>query len=394
MNPPLIKQARLNQREALARFNEKAWPGPWRCPERWNWLYRNNPFQARSEKLPIWCALRDGDILGHSGAMAVPLKIGVATHAAAWGVDTFVLSEARGLSLAKQLQAANHNAHEIFMSLYMSKAIRHIKKKLGAVDGPVLGLYCHTRRLLADRLCAGIRERLRRRLGDKLGSGLYMLLNILCVWSMLAWLLGSGLRRFQSRVSEKGIFKGFVFKVVEGRFGAEMNELWCRIRERYDLAVERNSDYMNWKFTDQPHMNYQRYYVYCEGSLCGLIIFRLGHTPEPPVGVIAEMLLWDPSRENCSALIHFAQDALIRQGTCSIYCATADNYIAGILSARGYLRVSAEPLVFYSRNKSLSEGISGCRALLGLGDHDWDQFPNLRQLNLRQICSILRSGHY
>jgi hypothetical protein len=273
----------------------------------------------------------------------------------------------------------------------MSDSNRYIKKEIGAFDGPEATLFVYTERLHVDSFF----ERLRKTLEKGLSAR--------C--SELGWkvLRGSGILHLISKWYERrllAIQKGVGFSVkekldfipVKGRFGPEVDTLWVRTRERFDLAIERSMAYLNWKFVDQPHTTYQRFYVYEKGEIKGLVILRMGSAPEAPVGIIAEVFSTNSSLELARAQIAFALECLRSQGAMGVYCASSLPEYQAALVELGFLRVSTERMVIFDRKDVADALKQPCSALLSKGDHDWDVFPLASHLSFSEVIRILRTA--
>ena len=127
-----VRRATIEDQNAIFEFIKMAYVGRWqyKIPERWQWEFIDNPFLF-DDGLPIWIAVEeDGSVVGQTCALVEPIKIGEEVHKVGWSVDTFLLPEYRGQGIGFQLQKANDQANEIFMSLSMSKANRRIKSGL------------------------------------------------------------------------------------------------------------------------------------------------------------------------------------------------------------------------------------------------------------------------
>ena len=129
----MIKRAHRNDIPKIFKFIKTHWKNrsKYQVPKRWKWLFELNPFLKENNKLPIWLSLYGKNIIGHTAAMVVPLKINGATYQAGWSIMTLVHSKHRGKKIGYYLQKNNQKAWPIFMSLSMSKANRNIKIKLG-----------------------------------------------------------------------------------------------------------------------------------------------------------------------------------------------------------------------------------------------------------------------
>jgi len=69
------------------------------------------------------------------------------------------------------------------------------------------------------------------------------------------------------------ILSGEIVSTFDSRF----DELWARASSRYVLIGERESGYLNWRYTSSPHQNYSIFALAQKGSgtLIGYIVFYL-----------------------------------------------------------------------------------------------------------------------
>lgn len=70
------------------------------------------------------------------------------------------------------------------------------------------------------------------------------------------------------------IGNGWHFDSISG-FGEEINEFWARIRHRYPITIERNADYLNWRYAQNPLVKYLMFLVRKEEKTKALVVLRL-----------------------------------------------------------------------------------------------------------------------
>jgi hypothetical protein len=63
------------------------------------------------------------------------------------------------------------------------------------------------------------------------------------------------------------------------RFPREFTDLWERVAPKFDLAVRRDAQYLNWKFIEAPHVRYAVAALKREGRFEGYAVYR--HLQEP-----------------------------------------------------------------------------------------------------------------
>ncbi len=373
-----VRQATPADQEALFAFIRQAYEGRWqyKIPDRWAWLYVDNPFLEGSA-LPIWIAVTEGgEVVGQTCAMIEPIKIGTRHTRVGWSVDTFVLPAYRGQGIGYRLQEANDRANPLFMSMFMSAANRRIKESLGSIaldpvaflDRPMRYLPEHVLDALAGRLPLGQRARslavsILRRLG-------------------LGQLLGRALTARAARRDEalaSALPEGLVFQAVD-RFGEEADQLWALLGPHFEAIVVRDQAYLNWKYVAQPHVTYQRYVARRHGELCGYVIFRTGQPPEPEVGILTDFLADPEDPETIRALAVFAIQQLRRAGVRYLITGTSVRAYQNVLVELGFRKQhELVPMAHCELAPPACQVIDQTGAwFLGRGDHDWDQYPNAR----------------
>ena len=173
----IIRQANIDDKENLFKFYAKVYGelGQYKYPLRWEWLYQNNPY-LDPKRIPIWIALINNKIVGHTGAMIVPCYIKGEYKLGGWSVDTIVTKEARGYGIGKRLQEANQAFNPIFMSLSYSVINLKIKTKLGALASKEFNLYRKINRLSTNLLFGSLKTKLIQSLGNALGFTIWCIL--------------------------------------------------------------------------------------------------------------------------------------------------------------------------------------------------------------------------
>ena len=159
---------------------------------------------------------------------------------------------------------------------------------------------------------------------------------------------------------------------------------------RYTFVVDRTSKYMNWKYCDQPYMNYQFFYIRERDILQGILVIRRGESSEPAIGVICECYLSESTQAKYTWVIQRAVNQLKDPGVAGtgIWAATADRVFEMVFRGLRFLRLWQSPKLLHVVDGFYSGEGKHMRAFIGKGDHDWDEFPNLRQPNLRQLIML------
>ena len=388
-NKIITRQAAWEDEPLIARFfkesrGEKA---EFKYPHRWNWIYKNNPFFHNDRFLPVWIAVDNNHIVGTACLMHQDFEVEQQVVKAGWGVDFRVLPEYRGLGLGYRLQKMKH---ENFNTLGLSAAptAMRINRKLGYLPKTAHIVHLNVKRFDALSLY----NDLMRYLKIKVDSRLYKFGLNLGLHKLLSKSFTTMFRFKQKKENFNFNKYGTLlnFEQVDS-FNGEVTVLWEQIKGRYSLAVRRDAKYLNWKFVDQPHINYQRYLVYKSGALCGVLIFRLGKNPELPIGIISEYYT-NQNAEYLREMINFAVEALYKQGALMIQCSSSTSERAKILQSMGFIptRKDMSTFSFIGNNaETLREKALNGNWLMGLGDHEHDEYPRTTHPSLYSLVKIL-----
>jgi hypothetical protein len=382
-----VRQATQKDLMFIESFFEKSDPHKYQYPARWEWLNIRNPFIKKDFGLPYWLAVKNDQIIGHVGVMVVPVKICEHTIIGSWGVDLLIVSNARGMGIGKKMLKIIHSINPLFMALEITDLNRAINKKMGIQNGPFVSLLYLTKYILAVPLIKDIDISLRKRVGYKWWK-VAKKIDRLGLSKAFCWGISKAIQFRQRKVKFPRQQTNFTFEPIS-HFDQKADELWESIRLRYQLAVERTSAYLNWKYFDQPYMHHQCFYIKQGDTVQGVLVFRQGEIPEPPIGVISECYLRDPTIEKYVSVIQKAVIQLMTQGAVGIWAGTSETEFEMALKEQGFLKIRQKPMLLNVVD-GLNQDESNLRpALFGKGDHDWDQFLRLRQPTLQQFVRLV-----
>lgn len=369
-----IKQADMKDREEIWEFIKKAYGNRaiYKIPERWIWEFCNNPYW-NEDKLPIWIAKDNNVIIGQTCAMRILLKIKNTIYPAAWSVDTIVLPEYRGKGVGSKLQRMNAENHEIFMSLSMSEANRNIKKRLGSIEVESVKLFkrrlCLTPKYIYDLL------RLKKEHNSKIAE---LLLKIICPFKLQYILIFffNIIISFYSHFFIKDRDCGSTEISEVERFGDEIEELWEKTQNNYDIIVKRDCSYLNWKFTDQPSVKYHSFIAKRKGEIEGYMVLRISEPPELMTGHIIEIYTAKDDSETFTDLLLYAINHFKQNKVPIVEYATTIQNFKEIIRKYGFKQNGTLIPLFYTKNRLSCEDIVRETAcwFLSKGDHDWDQY--------------------
>ena len=78
------------------------------------------------------------------------------------------------------------------------------------------------------------------------------------------------------------------------RFESDIDEFWDRIKDGYQFALKRDSQFLNWRFCDQRNGSHRITIAYIKEEIAGYCVTRINkYIPDYPEGYIVD---FDPLR--------------------------------------------------------------------------------------------------
>ncbi|MBN2037576.1 MAG: GNAT family N-acetyltransferase [Chitinispirillaceae bacterium] len=368
-----VRQAEPIDRPEIWEFIKNAYGrrAAQKIPARWNWEYRANPFW-REERLPVWLAFDNGKIIGQNCAMYVPLKIGSRTIHAAWSVDTIVLSQYRGQGAGSLLQKASSRHHQVFMSLSMSKANRRVKSKIGSMPLPPVTVYRKFLKLTSGAVRLYIQS-LEQKQPTK--SRLFRLAcSIFRVHQLIPFFLNPLIVAYQLLYAMRGKPQPVQIEEI-AEFGPEVDTFWEEVRTDYDILVEKNAQYLNWKYVCQPDTRYRLFTAKKGGTVAGFMVVRQFGPGELEFGIIAELFTARSDADTRSVMLRHAEE-FFRGRVNYMESAASMREFGETFRSAGFIaceKVAPQFSCAESLADVRAEAVSGTW-FLSRGDHDWDAY--------------------
>jgi hypothetical protein len=369
-----IRRATLVDKQAIFEFLSKAYAGraQYKFPERWEWQFEKNPFRQCGE-LPIWIAVDERrTVVGQVCAMFEPLKIGRETHRLAWPVDFLVLPEYRSQKIGSKLHKADFDDRDIFVALAMAGTSRRLVAKLGGVPIDSVTVFDRVARFDAPATLAALRNRLST---NRPGRVLLCLLHFFWLDRLAAVLINMYIGIRDLGLCRHGNADIEIRRIDE--FDHTADEFWGSVSPQFYAVVPRNSNYLNWKYVQQPHMNYQLFTASRHGKMCGYVILRKARPPESDTGIIADLLASVEDKATIHSLLVFAVRYFKSQKVNRIEAATSSDAYRSALLALGFRKKRDVRPLFHSSivTPAGESALKPGSWFLGRSDHDWDQFP-------------------
>jgi GNAT superfamily N-acetyltransferase len=240
--------------------------------EDWKWEYQRNPFASPL----IAIARSSGNVVGQEAYFAVPMKAGEQRVIGAQSVDTMVDPAWRGVGVFKKLvistlEEGKKRGFPLFYGFPNRNSYHGYIQRFGWVE---VGKVARLIKVLD--LGAALRARLRSP-------------------TLARWIGSLGAPLLRTYFAGSGKRSPVLTMAPVERFNGESDRLWQSLRARYDFAVERESDYLNWRYLDHPSAGYKAWALREGGRLKGFSVTRTVDL-QYRLGSIGELFVegWDP----------------------------------------------------------------------------------------------------
>ena len=98
----------------------------------------------------------------------------------------------------------------------------------------------------------------------------------------------------------------------------ELSELWHKIKDRYQVSIERTKEYLNWRFINHPSLKYSFLVARRKGIVSGYLVFRFEENDAFKIGRIIDLV--STKEAECELLNLFV-------GSCKKAGATAADFM-------------------------------------------------------------------
>lgn len=288
--------------------------GPWsrdRLIRRWNWQYLSNPV-AVNLPVPIHVGLVGDQVVGHIGAVPIPMRLTAATTTTVLAATGLVADEAHrwlGFRLVRALLADGP-----ILATAMSEAARKLLTSTGAAPIPL----SRTQHILQRRTAGSLARSIRWRLP----APLCPLITPSLLHPFTFWRKPPN----QKLLPRPAPLPASTHIRPIDRFDADADALWHRVSAPLTFTIERTAQYLNWRYTDMPTQRSIRLGLFEHGRLTAVAVGILRAKPDRAmlpcvrVGEITELIADDPPSSAVASLI-------------STLCARLDRHTPDVLTA-------------------------------------------------------------
>lgn len=285
--------------------------------DHWRWRYADN----RGDPTVVVVYEVDGEIVGCVHSSAVNVRIGGEVFRGCLGGDTALLEAHRGQGLVKSLFKLVVAAREAAGICFSYGETRN-PRLLRSIRKTNYPLPVKTRHLVKIR---NIREHLRSQghrfaLPKSLG-----LRTLAAAWRML-------------HRSPSNRLNGAITVTALRSFGQRFESFWQEVAAGYTWIVQRDREYLNWRYADPRAGAYEFFCAEDEGQLLGYIVTRISRKNlDYPSAYIVDLLCLDDRLDAADALIRHALKRFSSRGINAVHCLVpADHPYHGLLICRGF----------------------------------------------------------
>lgn len=129
---------------------------------------------------------------------------------------------------------------------------------------------------------------------------------------------------------------------VVRRFGRDIDRLWERVAPRLDLAVRRDSTYLNWKYIEPPHVRYSVAVLRRDDEAHGYAVYRHLREPQGRVTQIVDFLVDPEDERGWKTLLRWIDREARAEDSDKIRCSVLHAKYRRVLRRSGYFAVKSQ----------------------------------------------------
>lgn len=371
----IIRQALLTDIKEIWDFLKIAYgeSAKYKIPERWNWEFIENPLNNKKDnKIPIFIAIKNGVIIGQACAILNKIKIGNEIYSSIAGCDLMVLPEHRKEGLAQKLIEKLAEHYKIFLAISYAAATKRIYDRMKHIKLEPVPTYFRFQRIESDILYYYLLQKTAKRMSlkkmTKVGYniGAYQVISSLI--NIIITTRNSLLQRLKNT---SGI-------IEIQQFDQRIDEFWDKISSKFEVIVKRNKEFLNWRFSDCPHLDYKKFICIRDGVITGYIVLRNPSPNELKIGVISDLLVDPDDDQTIMDLINYAI-TYFGKNVNIIECPTTQQEYQQILNKFGFIKIKSNIPILLCENKMLRLKLKN-KWFITKADEDWDQLHPISEL--------------
>jgi len=358
----IIRQANKDDIKSIWTFLDQAYgtgqkgTARFKYPDRWEWQFLDNPFANEvGNKLPIWLAIKDKEIVGQICVLPARMKVGDQTYNGGWACDLIVSPKSRGEGIGYKLSESLYKHYQVCVGIGMANSTRRIWEKLDPIPLRQMHYYWYPINLHKNIL--------RYFIGNRFGA-------LHGAFAKLANITISIKRKFNRLLKQE--IKSLIQEIA--LFGEEIDALSEGTYRDYGAIVKRESMFLNWRFFRNKELNYHVFISKNKGQIKGYIVVRKPHPAELNFGHIVDFFAVRNDIDTINELILFAIK-FFGTSVAAIKCTTSMINIEYLLKKYGFIKFEKlRPLALVS-DPVIKENVTRVAQdwFMTLADQDLDQ---------------------
>ena len=125
------------------------------------------------------------------------------------------------------------------------------------------------------------------------------------------------------------------------RFDDSFTELWESLAPKFDLAVRRDANYLNWKYATAPHVRYSIVALLPQGRTAGYAVYRHVQEPRGRVTLLADFLADPDDEHGVSTLLRWVDQEARQADSDKIRTFATNASFRRLLRRSGYFQVKS-----------------------------------------------------
>jgi len=369
----VIRQAIIDDKQAIWEFLMAAYGefSRYKIPDRWIWEFLDNPLNDMSRKeLPIFIAIKDGHIVGQLCAILGEMKIGDEIHPAVAGCDLIVLPECRGQGLAQALIQAVVEHYKIYLAISFAQSTKRIYYRMEPLRLDTIPTYIRFQHVSKESVVQFLMQKTANHPRIKSLTKLGCRLQAATIISTAAnfMIAVRDLLKQQTKKKDRSEIKEVK------RFENDINLLWDKINGKFKVILKRDKQFLNWRFSDIPQLDYRIFISKLDNVTKGYIVVRKPSPVEWNVGVIADLFADPDDTATIEDLINHAV-CFFGKNVTMIECPTTRLEFQRALSKFGFLKIGTHTPISFCKDERLRSKLQEWKSSwhISKADEDWDQ---------------------
>ena len=345
--------------------------------DKWSWQYWENPcIDRQKDDLTILIATKGDQIVGQACMTPVKLKIKDQIHIATWGTDFVVLPVCRGEGVGKKLMQDEIDHSKFMIGLRLHPVTYKIAEKLGYKTLDPVPIYRRIARFDSYLFFQYLMKATKSK--PAINGMAKTLWTRFWFDKLVAAAISSilGLRDLMERQPKKKSRTDI--QEIE-HFDERFDQLWNSTNHQYDVIVQRDKEFLNWRYSQNPTLRYRKFMASRQGEIKGYIVLRKEEPGERNFGIIVDLY---SSRDDQQTIDDLLRHALhfFAKSVVVIVCATSVKQYQKALSKFGFLKMESAVPIYYCEDASVADRLVALKdnCFFTKGDHDWDSFTPFR----------------